>query len=219
MTGSSSSSSSYHAHAHNCIAMGNTQGQKALVLPPAPEKQAGGAGGRDSRRASSNLLPLAASIGLQDRRRNSSSSSGKSGGGVFSRFYSQRQQRVRDALLLQAASPASASASASSTAASPTGSSLPATPLGEWTVPSTLVGAMETLAEVEHGQLNGNAEQMDFRKSISSSASAFSSPTLFRSATSPATCFSLFFPTVITVVFLRLVDVASNSVCFFYFFF
>lgn len=159
--------------------MGNTQGQRALgTLPPALEKPPVGEGEGEggvgvgvggSRRASSNLLPLAASIGLQDRRR-------KSSGGVFGRFYSQRQQRVRDALLLQATSPASASASASSTATSPAGSSLPASPLAEWSVPPAgMVAALETLTEVEHGQLNGNTEQMDFRKSISSSASAYSS--------------------------------------------
>lgn len=66
---------------------------------------------------------------------------------------------------------------------------------------------MATVAEVEHGQLNGNTEQMDFRKSISSSASAFSS--LFLSLVLPVFLVLI----VITVVFLRFVDVASNSVC------
>lgn len=158
-------------HAHNCSAMGNTQGQNragstgntAFAHGHGLEKlsaRGGGGGTVEVARRSSNLLPLAASIGsasvssLQERRRNSSSS--KSGGGIFSRFVSQRQQRVRT--------------SASTTATSPTNTSLPATPLAEWSP-----RAMATVAEVEHGQLNGNTEQMDFRKSISSSASAFSS--------------------------------------------
>lgn len=68
---------------------------------------------------------------------------------------------------------------------------------------------MATVAEVEHGQLNGNTEQMDFRKSISSSASVFSSLFLSRSPFRPVFLVLI----VITVVFLRFVDVASNSVC------
>lgn len=172
-------------HAHNCSAMGNTQGQNRAGstgntafahghgLEKLSARGGGGGGTVEVARRSSNLLPLAASIGsasvssLQERRRNSSSS--KSGGGIFSRFVSQRQQRVRT--------------SASTTATSPTNTSLPATPLAEWSP-----RAMATVAEVEHGQLNGNTEQMDFRKSISSSASAFSS--LFLSLVLP---FSLSF--------------------------
>lgn len=161
-------------HALNCSAMGNAQGQNragssgssaALVhghgLEKLPARRGGGGGGGGAVEvARLPLLPLAASIGsasvssLQERRRSSSGS--KSGGGIFSRFVSQRQQRVRTPV--------------STTATSPTNSSLPATPLAEWSP-----RAMATVAEVEHGQLNGNTEQMDFRKSISSSASAFSS--------------------------------------------
>ncbi|KAH8392514.1 hypothetical protein KR215_010006 [Drosophila sulfurigaster] len=120
--------------------MGNTQNQNRSALTSSSALE-------KSPATSGSLvrLPLVAELGENSGSGGNSRRSSRTR--VLSRLVSQK--RVRDAFLQAATTPSSTNGTRST----------PTSPLAEWSTP-----------EVEHGQLNANTEQMDFRKSISSSA-------------------------------------------------